>query len=197
MFDISAIPWELGQTANFGLATVDPTFAANLEGMEYVIRDIACNYPAELTGLPRRVRLVRNKTGIALLPGRLVTLDPANNYKYVLGYPIADAEQCYPVDEFLPSTGVADGDLFYVTTGGPALLMQAGTPVNIAAAGQQVTAALAASRTTTTGGRVKLQDVSGTGTALRDNLYNAFTALVANNVANAQFLAMVPWTERY
>jgi hypothetical protein len=194
-FDISTIPWELGQTANGGLpAPVDDKMAFNLEGMEYVIRDTSPNFPSGETYLLRRVRLVRNPLalGLTVLPGRLVVLDPAKNVRAILGYPTADAERAYPVDEFLPAGGVLPGDLFYVTTGGPAkVMLPAASPPTVAVGGQ-VVGALAAARTTATGGRIKLADYTA-GATLPDNIRNAMTALQASSTANAQIYVQVPW----
>lgn len=197
-FDISGIPWELGQTANAGLPTIDDKSCKNLEGMEYVIRDCSPNYPSEEAGLIRRVRLVRNPLALALtvLPGRLVVLDPATYFRSILGYATADAEQSYPVDEFLPAGGVLPGDLFYVTTGGPAkVTLPAASPPTVAV-GSNVVAALAAARTTSTGGRIKLADYTA-GATLPDNIRNAMIALQASAVANAQVIVQVPWATRW
>lgn len=195
-WDISTIPWQLGQTASAGLDTVDPKTGANLEGMEYIVRDN--NVPGKLdigTGFIMRLRLVRNKSGIALLPRRLVVPDPANNEKYILGYPTADAERAYPVDPWLPAVGVQPNDLFYIITGGPAqCLLPAASPPTLAV-GSEVVAALAAARTTATGGRLKLADYTA-GATLPANVRNAMTALTAGSTANMIVNVRVPWDNR-
>jgi hypothetical protein len=71
-------------------------------------------------------RLVRNMSGTTLLPKRLVVLDPTNPNR-VKGYADTTALECYPVDEFLPAGGVANGDLFWIVIKGPAVCL---TPMN-------------------------------------------------------------------
>lgn len=60
-------------------------------------------------------RLVRNVSGIALLPGRLVIYKASFNNKRVDGYTSTTAQRAAGVvDPFLPSTGVPNGDLFWI-----------------------------------------------------------------------------------
>lgn len=66
-------------------------------------------------------KVVRNMSGVTLYAGRLVQLDPANPGR-ISGYQNANFNEAYPLDEFLPSTGVRHGDLCYIVIGGPALV---------------------------------------------------------------------------
>lgn len=67
-------------------------------------------------------RLVRNTSGITLYGKRLVRLDMTNPNK-VSGYAENTGLECYPTDEFLPATGVPNGDLFWIVIKGPAVVL--------------------------------------------------------------------------
>lgn len=100
-----------------------------LEGQVKVFEDINWGdrgIKSYRSARPVVCRLVRNMSGITLLPKRLVQLDPANNYNRVTGYAATLASYAVPVDEFLPATGVPNGDLFWVVVAGPATIL---TPV--------------------------------------------------------------------
>ena len=202
MFEISELPWNRGVTAQQNQAVIDPLSFANLEGMEFVVRDAS---PSENTENPQtkcavKLRLVRNKSGIYLLPRRVVALDPTNNYLSTNGYAqAANGELAYPVDEFLPPAGVAPNDLFYVVTGGPAqVMLPATTPDNVLV-GSLVEVLFATSGTTSTSGRVHLTAFPGTyasgadGLTLATKNRNSFQSLTASNVANAILNVRVPW----
>lgn len=66
-------------------------------------------------------RLVRNKSGATLYGKRLVQIDPTNP-NHILGYSITLAQEAYPLDEFLPATGLQDGDLGWIVIKGPAVV---------------------------------------------------------------------------
>lgn len=98
---------------------------ANLEGQEKVFEDINWGAtggakPARGAGRKVTCRLVRNNSGITLYRKRLVQLDPANGGK-VIGYASNYSQYCYPVDEFLPVSGVPANDLFWIVVHGPAM----------------------------------------------------------------------------
>lgn len=67
-------------------------------------------------------RLVRNLSGVTLFAKTLVVLDPSNPNR-VTGRARVLFEECYPVDEFLPATGVPNGDLFWIVLSGPAKIL--------------------------------------------------------------------------
>jgi hypothetical protein len=170
-----SLPFERGQTASTGLATVDATVLDNLEGQEYVVDDVD---PADGRHPHRPARppaaRAQQVSGIALLPKRLVSFkDRGRVYgSRVDGYADTTAEHSYPVDEYLPSTGVADSDLFYIVVEGPALVLTdlAGGANNVLNVGDVVVALTAATSGATTAGRVAPQDLTGA------------TALLANQV---------------
>lgn len=202
MFEISELPWERGTTAQYGLAVIDVNSFKNLEGMEYVVRDSSPNSPVQnpQTNAPVKIRLVRNLSGINLLPRRMVALDPLNNYRSTLGYAqAASGELAFPVDEFLPATGVAPNDLFYVVTGGPAEVMLPASAPDTILVGSLIEVLFATSGVTTTAGRVHLTAFPGSYASAADGLTianknrNSLQSLTASSTANAILKARVPW----
>lgn len=108
-------------------------------------------------------RLVKNNTGAALLPKRLVTFSTtAGEYNTHIGhsssaYSCLTNDRAFPVDEFLPSAGVPDQAYFWVVTRGPAmcLLPLAGAGFNgDVSVGNTLSALTAATAGATTAGRV-------------------------------------------
>lgn len=62
---------------------------------------------------------VRNVSGVALLPRRLVTFK-AGSFTEVDGYTnLTDEASAGVVDEYLPASGVANNDVFWITVQGP------------------------------------------------------------------------------
>lgn len=132
---------------------------------------------------------VRNDSGAALLPQRLVTFEKTAG-KFpgkVDGYATVDADHAYPVDEFLPSTGVPANDLFWIVIEGPAMCL---TPLdggadNVFSVGTVVTSLTAASSGATSAGRVKPQVTTGATTAFALEVMNYIgRALSAATTAN-------------
>jgi hypothetical protein len=104
-------------------------------------------------------RFVKNNSGIALLPKYLVVLSAdgkeATGYAR-LGSDAGGSELGYPVDEFLPSAGAANGEGFYIVVEGPATVVsskQGGAENNIASGDILIAATAAASTFSTTAGR--------------------------------------------
>jgi hypothetical protein len=127
-------------------------------------------------------RVVRNNSGFALLPKRLVILDPVNP-NLAIGLAVTTAVECYPVDEFLPSTGVPNGDLFYIVIAGPAMLLtpMAGAPFGTTSiatgdvlVGLTTSGGTTQSGTTANGGRVAgFNILASTTVAQFTDLFNA------------------------
>jgi hypothetical protein len=180
------LPFPRGSTASQGLATVDATVLANLEGMEYVVRDEDPATNAQRTGRPVRLRAVRNKTGAAILPKRLVTGYTSGVVTaQVAGYARTTAVLCRGVvDEYLPAAGCPDNDLCYIVVEGPSLCLTdlAGGANNVINVETVLVALTAATSGATTAGRVAPQDLTGA------------TALLAAQVANAVGLALTAKT---
>ena len=115
-------------------------------------------------------RLVRNSSGFALAPGRLVTWESGYRNRRVDGYAKVTSVECAGVvDPLIPATGVADDDLFWVIFKGPCLVK---TAPNASAAANEfsigdVVAALTAATSgvsCTTAGRPAVALTSGATT---------------------------------
>lgn len=105
--------------------------------------------------------LVRNDSGQALLPGRVVIWKAGFVGKRVDGYTSADglaasrlAIPAGVVDEFLPAAGVADDDYFWLVVRGPALVKKS-LDANTLTQGEAVVAITGADSLGTTTGRIK------------------------------------------
>ncbi len=131
------------------------------------------------TNRRRVLMIVRNVSGITLLPKRLVTLQKAGtDGRFLLGrvdgYATTTAQEGFPVDEWLPATGVVNGDLFYIVIAGPAtcltdLASGAGSVITV---GDVLVSLTAATSGATTAGRVAVQDITGATTPLALQLQN-------------------------
>lgn len=162
----------------FGRGEYEATAGAldHLVGKEWTFEDI--NYgttspgakPAR-TGRYVRCRLVLNNSGISLLPKRLATFSGPTGTNYgaqVKGYTATTAERGYPIDEFLPSTGVPDQSYFWIVVDGPATVL---TPLvntdfnGTVSEGQVMVALTAATSGATTAGRVAVQNITGSSQA--------------------------------
>lgn len=177
MFKTDQLPFERGQTASTGLAAVDATILDNLEGREYVVEDVNPNTGDYRTGRLVRLRLVRNKAPFALLPKRAVKFSlVAGKYgNQVIGYNTALAEHVVLVDEYLPATGVAVDDLFYVVIEGPGLALTAleADATNVITVGLKLVVAAGATSGATTAGRLIPQDLTGATALLGNQIQNA------------------------
>lgn len=95
-----------------------------LEGQIKVFEDINWgDYGVKSSRSARKVvcMLVRNTSGQTLYGKRLVTLDPTT--RRITGYADTLAEEAFPLDEFLPSTGLLTGDMGWVVVSGPAIVL--------------------------------------------------------------------------
>lgn len=111
-----------------------------------------------LTGHKVRCRLVKNSSGIALLPGRLAVFKSGTNMTEVDGYVATTGKSpCGVVDEYLPSAGVPDGSYFLLVLEGPVsgLTDLAGADFNVITEYAQIVALTAATSQATTAGRVR------------------------------------------
>lgn len=144
---------------------------------------------------------VRNVSGINLLPKRCVNLQTGGtDGKFYLGrvdgYSTTTAQRAYPIDEFLPSAGVPNNDLFWVVVEGPAKVLTdlAGGANNVVNVGGVVCALTAVTSQSTTAGRVQPQDLSGATTALGNQVQNkigvSLSAVTTGNT-NADLLVEV------
>ncbi len=168
-------PFNRGETIYKG-TTIDPNnlMAPQLEGRVYDFPDE--DFSTTVAGAKnlrtqRKVTcmVVRNVSGGNLLPKRLVTpvVGSGTGTDFlgrVDGYACLTNAYAFPVDEYLPSAGVVNNDLFYVVVAGPAkvLLPLAGTDFNgNVAVGSILVALTAATSGATTAGRAAVVNTTG------------------------------------
>lgn len=172
MARVDSPPFERGQTWYNG-GTIDSNNLGGLqhEGKEWVFEDIDLYNSAKTGAKPARTnrfvrcRVVRNVSGINLLPKRLVRFQKSGvNYgARVDGYTATTAERGYPVDEYLPAAGVVNNDLFWIVVDGPAMILMPIAPGDIAnmTEGDPLVALTAATSQATTAGRITNQTFTG------------------------------------
>lgn len=180
MADVASPPFGRGETYFAPNVTPDSTSGAHLEGREYWFEDASGD-------LGRRVlcRIVRNASGISLIPKRLVTFTSGKRGS-VDGYADVNSEQCCPVDDAYASS-VRSNDLFYVIVEGPALIKTslAGDATNVIAVGDFLQNATAATSGATTAGRARLALLDGATAVLAGQIRNIIgRALSAKTTAN-------------
>lgn len=171
-FDLGTFP--RGQTAGVA-ATTDLT---HLEGIERWFEDIdSANPPKRRSNRRVLCRLVRNNSGISILGKRTVRFKAATGGKQVDGYTNTDEGYGAPTDEFLPTAGCPDKDLFWVVMRGPAIVTNspAGAEASITEGDILVALTAAASTFSTTAGRVYSATFTGA---------NSTGAQIANAVLN-------------
>ncbi len=157
------------------------------------------------SNIPRKLRVVRNVSGFNILPKRLVVLglDGAANSTtsfygasstYTAIQPTSgplvysrtgyharnNTLNTYPVDEFLPSTGVPHGGLYYIVIEGPATCINDGAATTIATGDwlygcATVTTAAATNASSTVAGR----------------LTTAFAAAASTTIPNVTWLNLL------
>lgn len=159
----------------------------HLIGKEWEFEDL--NHSASGGTKPARTnrgvvcRLVKNGAGAALLPKRIARFKTGNGPDYgaiVDGYTRTTAERGYPVDEFLPSTGVPDGAYFWIVVEGPATVLTplAGSEFNgDVTEGTRLVALTAATSGATTSGRVAVENFTA-------STQTADYSFAHNNLAN-------------
>lgn len=178
--------FELGETF-FGIgSTIDTTFKYSLLGVEKEFQD------PNFTMKVRRMRLVRNSSGINLLPKMAVRYkvssanDPCGFETEIDGYGAVNPEKIVLVDDQLPSGGVPNGDYFWVCVQGEHLGITAKSSLNSIVVGDFLVAQTAAASTfSTTAGRLNLIDLTGATTPLANQiLYNVGHAMTARTTNN-------------
>lgn len=160
----------------------------NLEGMEWVFQDVDPNTGIARTERPVRCRVVRNTSGINLLPKRIGRFETgAGEYgSRVDGYTRTTAEEGYPIDEYLPAAGVPNNDLFWIVVEGPAVVL---TPLSNMSAdadvGGWVVAITAATSGATTAGRAHPQVLTGATTPLAIQVQNRIGRALTQRVTDS------------
>lgn len=149
------------------------------------------------------LRLVKNSSGIALLPKRLVVFKSGTNRTEVDGYATTTAAGgagVAVVDEFLPAAGVPNGEYFFVVTKGPTecLTDLAGGANNLLPEDTILVALTAATSQATTAGRVAPQDLTGATAVLGNQIQGAFgRAMSAKTTANTNADLLVYVSSRW
>ena len=118
-------PFDLGKTYYEGQTISSSNYGGvTLEGSKCQFQNhqvLAAGTTLRLTLIdaPMLVKVVRNVSGINLLPGRMVVYKTGTNQKRVDGYTSTTGQEVAGiVDPFLPAAGVPDGDLFYIVLEG-------------------------------------------------------------------------------
>lgn len=164
----------------------------NLEGSRWYFPDQDLSVAGTRKTRTNRVvtcMIVRNVSGIALLPKRLANLQASglNFMGRVDGYATTTAALGYPIDEWLPAAGVPANDLFYIVIDGPATVLTdiAAAAGNVIAVGGVVVALTAVTSQSTTAGRVSVNDLTGATALLANQVQNRIGyALSAKTTAN-------------
>jgi len=185
-----APPFARGETWYNG-GPIDPTSDAtlggvNIEGKEFIFEansqdnftNSYSNASMDPCGRQIHVKVVRNASGVNLLPSRVAHYQ-ATDHPYETRidgycYNLADRPAGI-VDEFLPAAGVAPNDLFYVVVKGPSRVTQPHVSPAALLCGSVIVPTnfgTPASVTDPLGGRIALQDLTGSGAVLGNNLQN-------------------------
>lgn len=122
----SVVDFKLGTTQP-GKNSAGQVINRQLEGrtLTYDVTEevaTAFKFTARINGRRLEIRVFRNESGGALLPGAVFKTDPALGIEgtgKAAGPSAADDRLCYVVDPALPAEGVADGDLFWGIVRGP------------------------------------------------------------------------------
>lgn len=156
-------PWDLGQTLGVS-STAD---GKNWVGAVKVFTDVNPRTGTVRSARLKRCVAVRNLSGVALFPKKLVKFVDGSVSAVDAYTRLDNAVVAGVVDEYLPSTGVADKDVFWVTVDGPTevslgVASQAAINADIVA----LTHTTAAATDGLTGGRAQTASVTTVAQAL-------------------------------
>jgi len=159
-------PFARGRTAD-----VTATQGVSFVGVVKEFLDANPTTGVKLSNNTVKCKAVRNTSGAAILPGRVVRLDPANLLNACSGTADNTAGLVTAVaDEYLPAAGVEVGDIFWVVVQGPAVVtctsaaitqgaaVGPSTTAGSAVAGSGLGYAIAAKASTVTSVRVVVGD---------------------------------------
>jgi len=186
-------PFQRGETY-FGIGgTVDTTSGLQHEGKEFTFEDVNFSNTSVVvkphrTNQPVTVRSVRNNSGFAVLPKRIVKLQGGDHGK-IQGYAATTADgPVAVVDEHLPAAGFPANDLCYVVVQGPSLVLLSlvsGAGECVVAVNSRLVSATGATSGATTAGRVEVQVLTGATAPLAAQIQNAIgVALSAATTGN-------------
>ena len=130
--------------------------------------------------------LVRNVSGITLSSKRIVTWAAGYRGKRVDGYcKVADEEVAGVVDEYLPSGGARNYDLFWLQVKGPAFCLMSVTDVAAIAEGDRLVALTAANSTAhTASGRPRTYIATSSVTVSIAQVWNTIGQAMSAKVSN-------------
>lgn len=162
-------PFSLGQT----LGVTNATDGANWVGAVKQFPDVDPTTGRIRSNRVKTCVAVRNSSSIALAPKRVVAFDTGAaglaSFTVTKGYAqVTNEERVGVVDEFLPATGVAVNDVFWVTVEGPTEVAVALSGSDLVV-GDRLAAITAAASTSTTAGRVTKSGVGAATTGAGDN----------------------------
>ena len=190
-------------------------------GKEYWFDDINWGAAGPIkplrSNLRRRLRVARNISGINLLPKRCAAIDglltggtigtgtaghtpqgKVGGYSKIGVAAAQIPDHLFPIDEFLPATGVPDNALFYVCVEGPAMCLNdiASGATTLVAVGDAIVALTAVTSQATTAGRIARIDQAvttpGPGTGRRI-LGAALSAATTTNTASDVLVNVGAW----
>ena len=188
-------PFSLGSTWHNG-GTIDANNLqdTHLEGQEWVFDDVdlSSSSGAKPTRTPFKKRgcIVRNASGIAILPNRAVTWQAtAGNYgKRVDGYcDLTNEKVAGIVDDFLPTAGCPNNDMCWLIVEGPVNVLTdlANGVNNNIAIGDLIGALTAVTSQATTAGRMGLLgNTSGATVPLFESANNVLGRALSARTTN-------------
>lgn len=162
-------PFSLGQT----LGVTNATDGANWVGVVKQFPDVDPTTGRIRSNRVKTCVAVRNASTIALSPKRVVSFDTSTaglaSFTQTKGYSsVTNDERVGVVDEYLPATGVAVNDVFWVTVEGPTEVAVALSGSDLVV-GDRLAAITAAASTGTTAGRVTKSGVAAGTQLANDN----------------------------
>ena len=191
-------PFGRGETYYNGVSATD-TAPEAIVGKEWVFEDINPNTKVVRSSKSVRCRAVRNSSGIALLPRRLAQFSlTAGSFGHeVTGYTATVAARGYLIDEFLPSTGAVNDDVFWIVIEGPAEGITDLATADTIAIGDKLVALTAATSQATTAGRLDQADFTGATLPLANQamhyIGHAMSATTSANTNTALLIDVGHW----
>jgi len=119
-----------GHTLLETVATIDPAQGESVTGTQKTFTDTdprTTHASLHYSNRPVTCIAVRNNSGGPLLPGTVVSFEAENILTAVDAASADGSGLTGVVDEYLPSDGVRDGDVFWVVVSGPTAITTAAT----------------------------------------------------------------------
>lgn len=151
--------------ATLGVTTT--TDGTNIEGTIWDFEDISPITGIRRSGATCRCLAARNVSGVTLLAKQVVNFQSSglNRLARFIGAAIVPATRAFPIDEYLPSTGVVANDICWLVVEGPAMCQQtyvADSTGTMPDGSSLVAATGAASTNTTDSGKVGVAVLAAT-----------------------------------